>query len=235
MKITNRILQLLFVTLGTCVFTACAASKDGIYYQDIRVESKPPGAIVRLGEKEKTTPAVFNIKRGAVNIPLSISKKGYMPVHKTLRSKANVYGWFFGNEEDLLSGRASVYSPSSIDVDLEELKNAKDIVKSVEISKLEISPNPVPAGSRWGFRVSFTVRDNTIVEEKVPVRIAFSTTQGGEILYQDSGEFNITRGTLFVWEKNNLNSGETPGNYTLNVSVAYGLYIAKMQTALIRD
>ena len=114
---------ILFITL-----TGCATIIHG-KSQEIFVDSRPPGAIVRVNNSATATPGRIMLDRSKPRYTLIFEKENYRPV--TVELQRGLDGWLFGNilfglggviglAVDFLTGSAYKIRPSEVTIDFEE-------------------------------------------------------------------------------------------------------------------
>lgn len=213
-----------------CSSSASSAGKG--YYQNISVKTDPPGATVALGSQTKKSPATFELKRSAVNQTVLISKPGYMPVKRTLKAESTFSGTLFSDANDYMSGKALVYKPSSIDVDLTKVEDAKYKHVQVWVKGVGAVPNVVSPNSEFGFYAKYIISDNTTLDVTIPIELGFAIIQGNKTLYSDSTRLKVPKDKDYITEKNGLRAGRIPGRYSLQVWIKYKDKVSRLTTKL---
>lgn len=199
----TRLINLIgLIVVCLCLGLGCSSRNSGykIVYKDLYVKTNPSGATVKIDNQIKTSPAKFSkVKRkGKKPFHVQISKDGYMPAHPWPKGTA-----------------------SSIKIELVKLEEAKNKRVGIHYKKLAVIPNKVPPDSPFGFRVEYKVFNNTIVDEEVPIELAFAIMEGEKVLYSDSTNLVVPTGKVYVTEKLNLRSGRIPGKYNFQVCITY--------------
>jgi len=135
----KKITWLIVIAAFSISFTSCATIISG-RMQQIPVMSNPSGATVTMGNIKQKTPAALILDRKMTAYELLIEKDGYEPI--TIVLKKGVNGWVFGNLifggwigiiVDIVSGSASAFKPSEIQVNLIEKELGSRLIKGKDI------------------------------------------------------------------------------------------------------
>ena len=120
----KRIIGMGVVVTFIASIIGCATIISG-RMQSLPVTSSPDGAIVTMGTLRQQTPCTLELDRRMGVYQIKIEKEGYEPMTVTLKKGVN--GWVFGNiifggiigiVIDMVSGSASAFKPSEVEVNL---------------------------------------------------------------------------------------------------------------------
>jgi len=231
----TRILPFLLCSCLLLNGYGCATLMNG-KHQTISLETTPPGAMVKLEDREFSSPLKLELRRSVMNKTFEISKEGYMPKSVTLRSKKS--GWTTGNlllllaavvglKMDIDSGAAFVYEPGKIRVTLTRLEDAKDKKVEVRILDLSMLSPAVRPGGQFGFKVEYTIEDNTTLDNPVPLGLDYAILRERKVLFEDALSLRAPRQVRFATTKGDLVAGRAPGTYILRITIRYKDHTAR--------